>query len=776
MLPTGKGVRTGMLGVSRKRDEDVKLVTGAGRYTGDVRLDGESAMVFVRSPMAHARILSIDTDDAAAMPGVLAILTVEDVRAAGFGTFFSRMPGKRPDGSAMPATPNAILADGIVRYVGEPVAAVIAETKAQAEDAAEAVLVDYEDLPFVVDSADAVAAGAPALWPDRIPDNIAFAHYVGDKEATEKAFASAAHVVEGQFRISRVSANPIEPRSALAQYLADDDSYVLMVGTQSPNRIAEGLATQILNIPVDKLRVKGTDCGGAFGMKNSPFPEYAVALLGARLTGRPVRWLSTRSEAFLSDNHARDNLTDAALALDAEGRILAIRARTLANLGASIIPASLISPVSNVGGLCGVYRTPIGHVEVLGVLTNTQPTSPYRGAGRPEASYVIERLVDMAAAQLGMDRAEIRRLNMIQPDEMPFRTGLTFTYDSGDFPGVMERALKMGDWQGFPARRAEAEARGKLRGLGLACVIEIAGGPFRSPMPEFASIGFDPDGTAVLHVGSMDSGQGHATVFRQIVADQTGLDPDRMRIVMGDSKLIPKGTGTFGSRTMGAAGTALYRSSEKLIERALPLAADALEVSAADIRFEGGSFQVIGTDRRITLADLAKDHAEEMSAEDYSAALDATFPNGCHLCEVEIDPDTGTTEVLGYWVVDDVGTVVNPMLLKGQIHGGVAQGLGQILLENLVYDRDSGQLITGSFQDYGMPRADTLPMIEVEAHAVPTKVNPLGVKGAGEAGVVGSMPAVMNAVVDALSPLGITDLEMPATPERVWQAIQNARA
>jgi len=764
-----------MLGESRKRDEDGYLVTGHGRYTGDVKLEQEAVLVFVRSPFAHARILSIDTADAQAMPGVLGIFTIEDAKEAGFGTFLSRVPARRTDGSPMAPTPYGILADGVVRFVGDAIAAVVAETRAQAEDAAEAVLVDYEDLAFVIDCAEAVEGDAPVLWPDAMPDNIAFAAELGDRQATDMAFAQAAHVVESNFRITRVSANSMEPREALGEFDPDTDTYLLRLGTQAPHRVAEGLATQLLNCPVEKLQVVGTDCGGAFGMKNSPYPEYGAVLLAARRLGRPVRWTSTRSEGLLSDNHSRDNVTQAALALDAEGRFLAIRADCITSLGAFVGPSSLVTPFTHINSMTGVYRTPAAHVRMQGVLTNTQPTSPYRGAGRPEASYIMERLVDMAAAALGIDRVELRRRNMIGPQEMPFKTCLTYSYDCGDFPAVMDRTLELAGWDGFPARRAEAAARGRLRGLGIASVIEIAGGPFRNPMPEFASIAFEEDGTAVIKVGTMDSGQGHYTVYRQIVAEQMGLDPDRMRVVMGDTRVVPKGTGTFGSRSMGAAGTALARSSEKLIAKALPLAADALEVSPGDVRYESGAFQVVGTDRRITLPELAKDHAAELNADDFSATLDSTFPNGCHVCEVEIDPDTGKTEVIAYTVVDDVGTVVNPMLLKGQIHGGVVQGLGQILLENLVYDRESGQLITGSFQDYGMPRADDVPPILVESHAVPTKTNPLGVKGAGEAGVVGSMPAVMNALVDALSPLGITDLPMPATPETVWRAIRDTR-
>lgn len=763
-----------MLGEARKRDEDARLLQGAGRYTGDVRVENEAALVVVRSPFASARIKAIEVDDALAMPGVLAVLTGADGVAEGQGTFKSRFPGRRPDGTEMPSSPYRLLASDRARFVGDAVAAVVAETRAQAEDAAEALFVDYEDLPAATDCKDAAAPGAPELWPGIYPGNVAFLHEVGDAEATEAAFRQAAHVVEGEFRISRVSANPMETRGALGLHDKETDSYTLYTGTQIPNRVAEGLGKEIFGIDPDRIHVIATDCGGSFGMKNSAYPEHGLVLWAARVVGRPVRWFSFRSEALLSDNHARDNLTRAALALDADGRFLALRAETLANMGAYIVPSGLVSPTTNVGGLAGVYRTPAAHVRVKGIMTHSQPTSPYRGAGRPEATYVIERLVDMAADALGVDPAALRRRNMIRPDDMPYKTPLTFTYDSGDFPGVMARALELADHAGFEARRARAREAGLLRGFGIACPIEIAGGPFRSPPPEFAEIAFDEKGDVDVKIGAIDSGQGHATSFRQILASQLGLKPRRVRVHSGDSHLIKKGVGTFGSRTMSASGTVLVRASAKIVEAATPMAAEELEVAAGDVEFRDGVFRVVGTDRAIGLHDLAERRSESLVADEFSAAGDATFPNGCHVCELEIDPDTGRVRVHGYVVVDDVGTVVNPLLLKGQIQGGVAQGLGQALFEQIVFDPETGQLLTGSFQDYCMPRADDLSWIEVEAYPVPTATNPLGVKGAGEAGVVGSLPAVMNAVVDALSPLGIRHLDMPATPDRIWRAIQAA--
>lgn len=764
-----------MLGEARTRDEDRRLLEGAGRYTADFRVENEAALVVVRSPFASARIKAIETEDVLAMPGVLAVLTGADGLAEGHGGFKSRFPGRRPDGAEMPSTPFRLLAADRACFAGDAVAAIVAETRAQAEDAAEALIVDYEDLPAVTDARRAVEPDAPALWPALYPGNVAFVHEVGDRAATDAAFRDAAHVVEGEFRLSRVAANPLETRGALGLYDKDADSYTLYTGTQIPNRMAEGLGQEIFGIDPARIHVVVTDCGGSFGMKNAAYPEHGLVLWAARVTGRPVRWYCFRSEALLSDNHARDNWTRAALALDAEGRFLALRAETLANLGAYLVPSSLVSPTTNVGGLAGVYRTPAAFVSVRGIMTHTQPTSPYRGAGRPEATYVIERLVDMAADSLGVDPAALRRRNMIQPGDMPFRTPLTFTYDCGDFPGVLDRALDMADYAGFETRKRQSAEAGLLRGIGIACPIEIAGGPFRSPPPEFAEIAFDDAGDVDVKIGAIDTGQGHATVFRQILATRLGLDPARVRVHTGDSQRIRKGVGTFGSRTMSASGTVLMRASAKIVEAATPLAAEALEVAAGDVEFRDGAFHVVGTDKAIGLHDLAERRAETIAADDFSAAADATFPNGCHICEVEIDPETGRARVLAYVVVDDVGTVVNPLLLKGQIQGGVAQGLGQALYEEMVFDPDTGQLLTGSFQDYCMPRADDLSWVEVEAFPVPTATNPLGVKGAGEAGVVGSLPAVMNAVVDALSGLGVRHLDMPATPDRVWRAIRAAR-
>ena len=528
------------------------------------------------------------------------------------------------------------------------------------------------------------------------------------------------------------------------------------------------------------------DVGGAFGMKNSPFPEYGLLLWAARRVGRPVRWTATRAESFLSDYHGRDNHSSVELALDKDGIFLALRIRTLANLGAYLGFNTPHPSTNNLGGLAGTYRTPHIHAEVLGVFTNTQPMAPYRGAGRPEATYAIERVIDVAADELGLDRVELRRRNLIPPAAMPFKTGLVFTYDSGEFEKNMDRVLAEADWAGFARRRAEAAARGRLRGIGIANAIEIAGGPFKNPNEESAEIRFDGDGDVTLLMGTHNHGQGHETSFRQLAVSLLGVTPERVRIVAGDTDAVAHGRGTFGSRSMMAGGTALVRAADKIVAQGKAVAAHMLEAGESDIVFEDGRFTVAGTDRGVRIEDVAKTSyaaGKLPPGADYGLSAlvitpppEATFPNGCHVCEVEIDQETGEVEIVNYVVVDDVGTVINPLLVKGQIHGGVAMGVGQALLENLVYEPGSGQMVTGSFMDYAMPRADDMPSMNVISSPVPTPNNPLGVKGAGEAGTVGALPVVINAVVDALRPLGVTHLDMPASPARVWAAIRKAKA
>ena len=773
--------RIGGIGTSSQRIEDIRFVQGLGRYTDDMRVADCAHLVVVRSPHASARILSIDAAAALAAPGVLAVLTGADALADGLGCLRTIVSRQRADGSPMAQPPFRILAVDRVRFAGDAVAAVVAETAMAAKDAADLVAVEYEALDSVTDAAEAVRAGAPVVWPDEVPDNVAFLFELGDKEAVERGFARAHHVARLAFRVSRVSANPLEPRNAIGSYERADGRYTLVCGTQKPHSVREELGV-LLGVPERRIRVVSPDVGGAFGMKGSPFPEYGLVLFAAKRLGRPVRWNADRSESFVSDFHARDNISEAELALDRDGTFLALRVTTLANLGAYLGFNTPHSSTNNLGGLAGVYRTPAIHASVRGIHTHAQPNSPYRGAGRPEASFAIERIIDVAAREMGIDRVELRRRNLIPSSAMPYRTGLVFTYDSGAFDQIMDEALEAADWDGFAGRRDASRARGKLRGIGIVNPIEIAGGPSPSPNEEGAEIRFDPSGDTTVLLGTHNEGQGHETAFRQILHTLLGLDPDRVRVVEGDTDLVVHGKGTYGSRSMGSGGAAVSRAADRIIEQGSRIAAHLLETSEADIRFEEGRFYVDGTDRALRIEEVAK--ASYLSnrlgpGRDGGLAAAAivtpngpTFPNGCHVCEVEIDPDTGHVDVVSYVVVDDVGIMINPMLVKGQIHGGVAQGLGQALSEAIRYE--DGQLVTGSFMDYGMPRATDLPDMEVISHAVPTASNPLGAKGAGEAGAVGALPAVINAVVDALAEYGVTHIDMPATPQRVWRALQTS--
>jgi len=749
---------TWRIGQSQIRDEDGTLLTGRGAYTGDRTEPGEAAMAVLRSPVAAGRISALDVEPARSMPGVLTVLTAAEMTADGLGTIQPRAKHPAPDGGEMYVPPFFPLVADTVRYVGDPVAIVVAETRAQAEDAAESIDMDIDPLP--------------AVW-EAVPDNVCFLFERGDAAAVDATFAEAAHVIERRLPITRVTAAAMEPRAVLAAYDSRSGRYHLRLGTQAPHRVAEGLA-QVLKVETAAVHVTAVRCGGSFGMKNSPYPEYALALWAARRLGRPVRWTAGRLESFQADAHARDMVADAALALDTDGTFLALKVSTVAGLGAYLGPMTAHPPTNNMGGLAGVYRIPVIHVRVRGVVTNTQLTSPYRGAGRPEATYIVERLIDLAAAKLGLDRVELRRRNMIGPDQMPYKTGLIYTYDSGDFPAVLDTALKAADWNGFAGRRAGAKDRGRLRGIGIANPTEIAGGPPGQPMPEFARIEIAAAGDVTLRVGSMDTGQGHVTAFRQMLSQSLGIEAEDIDVVMGDTDLVAKGMGTFGSRTMLAAGTAIATGADQIVEAARPYAAEMLETAAQDLEYAEGRFCVVGTDRAVSLCEVAARVPDGLQAEAFVPAGDATFPNGCHICEVEIDPDTGAVSVERYLIVDDVGTVINPLLMKGQIHGGVAQGLSQALFERIVYEEETGQLLTASFMDYAMPRADDLPSMEVESHPVPRPTNPLGAKGAGEAGTVGSLAAVISAVSDALAPLGIDHVDMPATPERVWRAIRGA--
>ncbi|MFN3658799.1 MAG: xanthine dehydrogenase family protein molybdopterin-binding subunit [Pseudolabrys sp.] len=762
------------IGQGVSRFEDPRLIKGGGRYTDDIKLPGMAHGVVLRSQHAHARIKSIDTAAAKAAPGVLAVLTAADVKAAGWGEL--PVPGglKRRDGSPMYKPRYPILADTHVRWVGDQVAFVVAETVAQALDAAELIQVEFEPLAAVTSTAEATDPAAPRVWED-CPDNISFVELLGDKAATDAAFAKAAHVVKHRFVINRVTAATMEPRGAVGDYNATDGRYTLYTAMQRPHPTRADLA-KLLNVPESKVRIVTGDTGGSFGMKSPIFNESPLVLLASKLTGRPVKWISTRTEAFLSDAQARDNVTEAELALDKDGVFLGFRVKTVAAIGAYLQQA-MPAFVLNAGTLAGVYRTPAMFVDITAVFTHTNPIRPYRGNGRPEAAYVIERMVDVAARQLGIDPAELRRRNYIPPAAMPFKTGLTFTYDSGEFEKNMDLALEMADVKGLKARKAEARKRGKLCGFGISNTIERAG----APSTEGAEVRFDRAGGATLFSGSNSQGQGHETVFKQLVCDRLGLHPDNVHYVQGDTDAVFYGEGTGGSRSATMAGSAFHMANEKIIAKARAIAAHMLKVEESDLKFDEGVFSTNKTNRTLSIREIAVAAHEPVNLpKGMEPGLNGTgvyvapvnnYPNGCHICEVEIDIETGKADVVRYNVVDDVGTVMNPLLLHGQIHGGIAQGVGQVLMEDIHFDGD-GQLVTGSFMDYAMPHAHDLPDLEVESNSVPTKTNPLGVKGAGEAGCVGALPAVANALVDALAEFGVTHVEMPATPERLWRLMR----
>ena len=772
----------GEYGISQSvaRFEDPKLLTGAGDFIDDANASGQLHGYVLRSPHAHADIARIDVSAAAAAPGVAAVYTGRDYVAAGWGAIpHIGPPVKRRGGADFILPPFLPLAAERVRMVGEGVAFVVAETAQQARDAAELIEIDYAPLPASAETASALDAGTPVVWPD-IGNNEALVYEIGNRAATEAAFASAAHVIEERFVITRALGNAMEMRGCLAIHDRRTDHYTLRAPIQHPWVARRILAAQVIGVEELQVRVITPDVGGSFGIKANVYPEYLMALFAAKHTGRPVKWMSDRTEGFLSDYHGRDNIADAALALDADGKFLGFRLRNLVNIGAYFSPIGSGPATNNLGGLSGVYTTPAAHVEVIGVFTNSHPTAPYRGAGRPEASYIIERLIDIAARELGHDAVELRRRNLIPSDAMPYKTSLVFTYDSGEFEKNMNDALRLADREGFEARRAVSKVRGRLRGLGIANAIERAA----PPGMETAEIRFDPTGTVTILSGTTAQGQGHITMYTQLLCDRLGLEPHQVRVVEGDTDRLAFGFGAGGSRSSAMGTAALMMAADKIVEKGRDIAAHLMEAAAEDVEFAGGRFTVAGTDKSVGLSDIVKTAYNPMALPDgiepglvaqaaYKGAV-PSYPNGCHACELEIDPETGTVELLNYVVVDDFGTILNPLLVKGQVHGGVVQGAGQILLENAVYDAD-GQLVTASFMDYGMPRADDMCGFEVLPNPVPTKTNPLGVKGVGEAGTVGAMPAVMNAILDALSPLGIHRLDMPASPPRLWAAIRDAR-
>jgi len=763
------------------RLEDTRLVQGQGRFQEDQRHWGQAYAVFLRSPHAHANIRSIDATAARQAPGVVAVYTGADYAADGLGMPKANMPRKRPDGKPMFAPQRPALVADRVRYVGDPVAMVIAHTLEQAKDAAELVEVDYEPLRSVTTTEDTVKPGAAPVW-DECPDNISNFVERGNKAATDEAIKGAAKVIKRRYVITRVHAQYMEPRGTLGVYDPGEDRMTLYADVQYPHRVRNMLAQNVFKVPESKMRVIAGDVGGGFGTKGWQYIEHRLTLWAARKLLRPVKWTCERSEAVMADEHGRDNIGEIELALDKDNKFLALRLNMLANIGAYVgSDRNLLSPFGMIGTVLGVYLIPKAYINVVGVLSNTNPTAPYRGAGRPEAIYLIERLIDDAARELGVDRIELRRKNMLPESALPYQSPVGPYYDCGQFEKCLDMAIELADVAGYQARVEESRKRGRLRGLGIINAIEQAAG---TAQPEYAEIRFNPGGTAALLMGTKNQGQGHETMFKQILNERLGIDPNDVQFIDGDTDRVAFGMGTNGSRSTVLGGSALFLAAGKVIDKGKKLAGHLLEAGEQDIEFADGSFKVAGTDKSVSLKQVAMaafnptrwpkgfegglyENATFLGQRD-------TFPNGCHICEVEVDPETGDVTPDRYFVVDDVGTVMNPTGLKGQIHGGVAQGIGQILCEQVVWDRQSGQLLTASFLDYAMPHAMMIPNMEVKSNPVPTKFNPLGAKGAGEAGTVGAMPVVMNAIMDALAPLGVSDVDMPATAQNVWRAIQQA--
>jgi aerobic carbon-monoxide dehydrogenase large subunit len=756
-------------GQSVPRVEDRRLVTGAGRFADDLDLPGQLHAVFVRSPHAHADIVSIDTGEAAAQPGIVAVWTGADLDAAGCLPFGFPPHLHRADGKPMSAPPRRALALGTVRHVGEAVAVVVAETRRAAEDAAEFVVVDYAEKPAVVGARRAAAPGAPALWPEA-PGNVAAVQHFGDKAAADAAFAKAAHVVALDFDNQRLVPMAMEPRAALAEHDAATGRTTLHCGTQNPTTIRQALADAILKVPVDKVRVVVRDIGGGFGMKAQVYAEYAVLVYGARKLGRPIKWRADRSEEFQAGTHGRDQANKASLALDGEGRILALRVETLLDIGAYCTGAgAIIGLVLGPKVVTGVYAVPVVDITASAVLTNTVSTAPYRGAGRPEAIFIVERLMDKAARTLGLDPIAMRKKNMIPAAALPARTAMGETYDSGDFARLLDDAAKRADVAGFPARRLAALKRGRLRGLGISSFVEWTGA---NQFTEKVTVLIGADGRVAVHSATQAMGQGLETSYAQIAAAILEIPIGRIDVIQGDTDLV-QGFGSMGSRSLYVGGAAVAAASYETVRRARDLAADALEAAAADIVYAKGRFAVAGTDRAIALAELAKRQKGGRIEIVLAHSVESlSWPNGTHVCEVEIDPDTGTTEIARYTTTDDVGRAVNPAIVLGQIQGGIVQAVGQALHEGTVYDAESGQLVTGSLMDYGVPRADDVPMFDIALdESQPCRTNPLGAKGCGESGTVGGTPAVVNALVDALAPFGVDDVPMPATPLRLWSLL-----
>jgi aerobic carbon-monoxide dehydrogenase large subunit len=766
------------VGQSVPRLEDPMLVRGHGRYTDDVSLPGQAYAVMVRSRNAHGIIRGIDTKAALQMPGVLAIYTGADLKDCGPLKCLVGLNNR--DGSPLKKPRRDALPTDRVRYVGDPVACVIAQTLAQAKDAAEAVVVDIETLPAVISAQEAARDGAPQLYDD-VPNNVALDYHYGDAEAVKAAFARAAHVTRLNLANSRLAVNCIEPRVAVASY--EDGRFTLYVPSQGVFGMRSHLA-EALGVDAKNMHVLTGQVGGSFGMKAGVFPEYICLLHAARALGQPVKWTDERSGSFVSDGHGRANEVVGELALDAEGNFLALRLTNFANMGAYLSQfGPLFGTLNCVKNVQGMYRTPLLEVSTKCMLTNTTQVTAYRGAGRPEGNYYMERLVDAAAAEMGIDRVALRRRNQIRPQELPRQVASSSNYDSGDFIALTKQALELADGKGFPRRKRESRKRGKLRGLGVTNYLEVTA----PPVKELAAIAFNADGTVTLTTGTLDFGMGHATPFAQVLSDQLGVPVDKVKLVQGDSdKIQPVGGGSGGSKSLMHSGTAIVQGAAKVVESGKQLAAHVLEAGPADIVFERGRFVIVGTDRAISVMELAqKLHSGLKPPADIPQSLDvvhvsdgpgaSTYPNGCHVAEVEVDPQTGFVELVKYSCVNDFGTLVNPMIVEGQLHGGVVQGIGQAYMEQAVYDEE-GQLLTGSFMDYAMPRAADVPSFAVADHGVPTKTNPLGVKGVGEAGCAGGLPCAMSAVLDALADQGVRHVDMPLTPFRIWQALQTAKS
>jgi len=749
------------------RTEDPVLLRGEGRYTDDLNEPGQAYAWMVRSSHAHGVLKNIDTSKAKGMPGVLAIYTAADLKA--YGGHKCIPPLLNRDGTPMKKPERKSLASGKVRYVGDPVACVVAETALQARDAAEAVELDIEPLPAVSLASESARPGAPQLY-DEVPGNVACDYHYGDAEKVSEAFKSAFHTSKLTLRNTRVVVAAMEPRAGICAYDKATERFTLTVPGQGVFG-QKGQLTEILGVKPEKVRIRSYNVGGSFGMKAAIYPEYVCLAHAARALGRPVKWTDERSGSFVSDHHGRDHEMTAELALDKAGNFLAVRITGYGNVGAWLsVVSPLMATLNCVKNTPGVYRTPLLQVSSKVMFTNTPPVGPYRGAGRPEGNYYMERLIDHAAAAMGIDRLELRRRNHIAPSQMPYKAASDMVYDSGDFRTVFEKALEFADIKNFDSRKAKSKQSGKLRGLGVGSYLEVTAPPNK----EMGSIRFEKNGDVRLISGTLDYGQGHASPFAQVLAAQLGVPFERVRLSQSDSDETVFGGGTGGSRSMLMAGTAIAEASAKVIEQGRALAAETLEAAPSDIEFRQGNFIVGGTDRKVGILELAAKHPGKLDVSHVTGIVQSAFPNGCHVAEVEIDPETGVVQVVRYGSVNDFGLIVNPLLVEGQIHGGVVQGIGQCLMESAQYDAE-GQLLTGSFMDYALPRAGDAPArIGWESHPVPAKTNPLGVKGCGEAGCAGAMTSVMNAVLDALRELGIEHFDMPASPQRVWRAISKA--